>query len=274
MLENKNEELKEKEEQKAEPTEEPKKKEEPKEKEEQKTESKTEPKEKEESQTEPKETSTLTKIDFTLKDTEGLETPEGIDMRIYNFLMRYYQFREYEFPTWNSWCQVLDMYTSMQKVYTGKLGVLHVHRMMVNYNYDLQMKIKRFELQQMINLQDNGFRATYDNSISHTVTVILPYDPKFNQIPEYLRIREEEKKAALPENILRDEKRKKRNVKPKERKVSGKKNHAPPRHNFLVYRTGRVTFSTNGNYESMKNAYDAFNSMVEELRNDISRPDV
>lgn len=70
----------------------------------------------------------------------------------------------------------------------------------------------------IFNKKNNGFIAYYNNSVNNTVTVILPYDPKVRELPENIRLRQEEKKKQQKDYLQKEEKRRKRNLQKPQKK--------------------------------------------------------
>ena len=68
--------------------------------------------------------------------------------------------------------EISRLYTSKKNV-SLKLGDLNIA--MINYSYSLMMNVDRWVLAQLIDGHE-GFRARYDNTTDHHVTVTLPYE--------------------------------------------------------------------------------------------------
>ena len=124
-------------------------------------------------------------------------------------------------------CQKLDFITRIKEVVDHDLDIQEVAEAMVNYNYRLGFEVDRSKLDRLINGQD-GFISHFDNALSTSVTVELPYDP--------------------PANMA---------IKRRRNKV--------PHSTFLVYKSGSVTQSGPGG-EIMREAYYKFRTIIINLR--------
>ena len=140
-----------------------------------------------------------------------------------------------DFLRYEDYCCQLNWIRTLNKVIEKPLEVIDIIKVMVNFNYDLGFYLSRLALAEKIN-GVNGFTARYENTIDHSVTIELPYD--------------------VPEGM----------------KITRRKDRVPC-HTFLVYRSGLVTQS-GPNEELMRPAYNLFNSTINSIRNEISRPGV
>lgn len=209
--------------------------------------------------------------DFYMLPEETIrEKMEGnmIDQKIANFYLRYYKYKT-EFPTLSIYQQfIMKRINSTSFIGTKDLEVIYIRKVMNNYNYDVGFDVKRNELTKCVQILNGDFRVNYDSSLNHTVTVFLPFDPSLKALPEDVQILEDERKARRK----KEEDLKKGYRKPRKNTIKKKKEKKIPQHNFLVYKTGQITFSTNGNYKSMKDAYDRFNTLMEEIKDIIIQP--
>lgn len=83
------------------------------------------------------------------------------------------------------------------------LSLVSIHKVMINYNYDLGFKVNRWLLSNYIKQVDPGFQSDYDNTVHYSVIIKLPIDNK--------------------KSIFKSKKR--------------------PYHTFIVYKSGLVTQS-------------------------------
>lgn len=114
----------------------------------------------------------------SLNEDMSINFPKHIDSRIAKFLLNYVQDYAYH----HILCDFLDNFRNISRVYTDKesetgrtplsLGALNIA--MINYSYSLKMNIDRWSLAQLIDGHE-GFRARYNNTTDHHVTVTLEY---------------------------------------------------------------------------------------------------
>ena len=112
------------------------------------------------------------------------------------------------------------------------LSVDVVDMAMINYSYSLGMSINRWSLVNAINGR-NGFTARYCNSTDHSVTISLPYEVAAN---------------------------------------STRRKNKPPRHTFMVHKSGIVTQS-GPNIDLMRGAYYRFMATIMQIRHMIIQKD-
>ena len=163
--------------------------------------------------------------------------PSDIDSQIVNFYIRYVC----DFAYHHVYCQFLDGVKQITEVIlldsnsgdsdkrNRALSIDCVEMAMINYSYSVGMSIDRWALLNAINNRKNGFTARYCNSTDHSVTICLPYE--------------------MPEGSIR-------------------KKNKPPRHTFMVHRSGIVTQS-GPNIDLMRSAYYRFMSTILQIRHQI-----
>lgn len=127
----------------------------------------------------------------------------------------------------------LNWILTLEDAISGPLEIVNLNKVMVNYNFHLGFNINRKNLADGMNGL-YGFHARFDNSVDHSVTIELPYEP-------------EEDSSGV---------RKKKKV---------------FRHIFLVYKSGLVTQS-GPNEILMEEAYNMFNDAIRSIRNYVERP--
>lgn len=116
-------------------------------------------------------------------------------------------------------CRKLDYIPKFPAIIKEAISVRRLDMAMVNYNYSLGFEIDRDRLNQFIDGQ-NGFVSRYNNALSTSVTIELPYEPPSDSA-----------------------------IKRRKGKI--------PHHTFLVYRSGSVTQSGPGG-KLMEEAYYLF----------------
>ena len=158
--------------------------------------------------------------------------PSDIDPRIINFYIRYVC----DFAYHHVYCQFLDGVKTITEVVSQdpqslqrEISIDSIDMAMINYSYSIGMSIDRWALLNAINNRKNGFTARYCNSTDHSVTICLPYE--------------------MPEGGV-------------------KKKNKPPRHTFMVHRSGIVTQS-GPNIDLMRSAYYRFMSTILQIRQQI-----
>jgi len=139
-----------------------------------------------------------------------------------------------DFAYYHVYCQFLDGVKNITQVATKDLAIERVDMAMINYSYSLGMSVDRWALVNAINGR-NGFTARYCNSTDHSVTISLPY------------------------------------VVPESRKGVRRKNK-PPRHTFMVHKSGIVTQS-GPNIDLMRGAYYRFMATIMQIRPMIIQKD-
>lgn len=157
-----------------------------------------------------------------------VKTPESIDTDFANFLLSFCD----EFLYHSLYCKKIDFILTI--INSPGVHVIHepieiktINEVMVNFNYSLGFEVNRSLLNELIDGR-NGFMSRYNNALSTSVTIELPYESLENSA-----------------------------IKRRKNKV--------PHHTFLVYRSGSVTQSGPGGKE-MERAYYLFMSLICELR--------
>lgn len=140
-----------------------------------------------------------------------------------------------DFAYHHVYCQFLDSVKEIEEVATDDLAIDSVDMAMINYSYSLGMCIDRWQLLNNINGR-NGFSARYCNSTDHSVTITLPYE--------------------LPEGSRNRVRRK----------------NKPPRHTFIVHKSGIVTQS-GPNVDLIRSAYYRFMATILEIKEAIIQRD-
>ena len=183
-----------------------------------------------------------------------------LSTRILDFMLSYYG----EFQSYEDFMMALSRYSSIDTVISPQeVKVLHIQKVMVNYNYDLGFKIDRKQLIMHLNMRnDPEFKAYYNNVIEHTVTVKMPYNIAENQLPDEIKHMEQERKML--EEDLKKPKKKKKADKPEK----PSKKHQKHDSTILFYRTGRVTQSSP--CQSIgRVAYNKLKSAIMEIQHEI-----
>jgi len=129
----------------------------------------------------------------------------------------------------------LNWILTLEDAITAPLEIVNINKVMVNYNFHIGFNVNRKNLAEYINGM-YGFHASFDNSINHSVTIELPYEPSEEQ------------------SMIR-----------KKKKVF--------RHTFLVYKSGLVTQS-GPNEDLMEDAYNLFIQAIHEIRSHVERPGI
>ena len=96
--------------------------------------------------------------------------PQDVDVEIADFILRQIN----DFTYHSDFCQDIDILLNASALITKPLAIDKVHKVMVNFKYNLGFKVDRFELAKAIS-GVNGFYAQYDNSMEYNVTITLPY---------------------------------------------------------------------------------------------------
>lgn len=123
-------------------------------------------------------------------------------------------------------CKKYEFLRKVSYVSNPSLHVTEYYEAMVNYNYYLGFEVDRFQLNNAIDRR-YGFISRYNNALSNSVTVELPYEPVNNK-----------------------------NSKRRKNKI--------PHHTFLIYKSGAVTQSGPGG-DLMKEAYYLFMNTIKEI---------
>lgn len=149
--------------------------------------------------------------------------PEHMDEEIVRFLVSMAD----DFLYHQDFCKKIDYILRFHEIVDEPLEILHVTEVMVNYNFSLGFEVDRLLLNEAIDGQE-GFVSRYNNALSTSVTIELPY--------EY----------------------------PETRMIKSRANKKP-KHTFLVYRSGSITFSSSS-MSLMKPIYEKFRRLINELR--------
>lgn len=152
--------------------------------------------------------------------------PSHFDIEMVNFVLSLCG----DFLYHSDMCKKLDFIPKIDKLISYPLEINNVDEAMVNYNFNLGFEIDRTKLNQLTDGR-NGFVSRYNNALSNSVTLELPYEPMENKT-----------------------------IKRKKNKV--------PHMTFLCYKSGSVTLSGPGG-EIMKIAYNLFMNTVSELKSCI-----
>lgn len=155
-----------------------------------------------------------------------IEIPENLNKDVVMFLLSLCD----DFLYHEDMCHKLDFIPNIRTIIDEPLELIRVDEAMVNYNYSLGFEVDRDKLNQFID-GINGFISRYNNALSTSVTIELPYEP-------------------APGTSI---KRRKNKI---------------PHHTFLVYRSGSVTQSGPGR-KLMENAYYLFMNTIADLQSHI-----
>lgn len=109
--------------------------------------------------------------EFELNHDLTLPETETYDRRIATFLLR----AASDYVYHNALTQFWDYILTQSMVITRPCEVKQVDIAMINYNYNLNIWIKRFELARLINGVDN-FTAKFRNDVDYHVTIERPYE--------------------------------------------------------------------------------------------------
>jgi len=132
----------------------------------------------------------------------------------------------HEFHYYNDFCHEVEILKDIPSIISETLEIEQVHKVMVNYKYNLGFEVDRFQLTTLVNGRD-GFFAQYDNVLEHNVTIHMPY--------------------TLPEG-----------------QKSLRKKDKVPCHTFIVYKSGIVTQSGPGE-ELMEDVYYKFMNIIADI---------
>jgi hypothetical protein len=132
----------------------------------------------------------------------SLNYPKNINVRIANFLVKYIQDYAYH----HVFCEFLENFKDIDRVFIPKpteghsnndtsptLSLGDMNIIMINYSYSLGMNVDRWALAQLIDgysctkNDDHGsecrtYKATYNNTTDHHVTISVPYEADNNEI--------------------------------------------------------------------------------------------
>ena len=153
----------------------------------------------------------------------NVEIPENLDKEVVNFLLTLAG----DFKYHEDLCSKLDFVPNIKAIIDEPLEIDNMDIVMMNYNYSLGFEIDRAKLNQFINGK-SGFISRYNNALSTSVTIELPYVP----------------------DMVKSIKRQKNKI---------------PHHSFLCYRSGSVTQSGPGG-KIMEDAYYMFMNIIAELK--------
>jgi hypothetical protein len=153
----------------------------------------------------------------------AVQIPNNINESIAMFLLSLCE----DFIYHQDMCRKLNFIPNIHIIIDEPLELKHIDEAMVNYNYSLGFEVDRSRLNQLIDGR-NGFISRYNNALSTSVTVELPYDPPINT-----------------------------SIKRRKNKI--------PHHSFLCYRSGSVTQSGPGG-TLMRDAYYLFMNTIAQLR--------
>jgi hypothetical protein len=151
-----------------------------------------------------------------------IPVPDHIDSELVNFFVSMGD----DFLYHSDFAQKIEYIPNIYTIIDEPLEIDHVDEAMVNYNYSLGFEVDRFSLDRYIDGQ-NGFISRYNNALSTSVTIELPYEP------------------------------------PAGTTIKRRKNKIP-HHTFLVYRSGSVTQSGPGG-KLMEQAYYLFMATIQAL---------
>lgn len=149
--------------------------------------------------------------------------PSKFDKELISFLLSLSD----DFLYHNDYCNKLDFLINIKEIIDEPLELQSVDEAMVNYNYSLGYEVNRTILDELID-NKNGFVSRYNNALSTSVTIELPYEPTNTS-----------------------------SIKRRKNKI--------PHHTFLVYKSGSVTQS-GPNSDLMKDAYYLFMETINELK--------
>jgi len=149
--------------------------------------------------------------------------PETLDKDMILFLVSLWD----DFIYHEDLCRKLDYVGTLHKIMNSNIEIKSIDEAMVNYNYPLGFEVDRERLNQYIDGK-NGFISRYNNALTTSVTIELPYEPRVGT-----------------------------SIKIRKNKV--------PHHTFLCYRSGSITQSGPGG-ELMKEAYYLFMNTIAQLR--------
>lgn len=153
----------------------------------------------------------------------NLPIPSEFDPNIVSFLLSMAE----DFIYHGDFCAKLDFISTMKKIIDEPLKICQMNEAMVNYNFSLGFEVNRSKLNRFIDGQE-GFVSRYDNALSSSVTVELPYVPQEGTF-----------------------------IKKRKNKI--------PHTTFLIYRSGSCTLSSANNI-ILEPAYYSFMNLISQLR--------
>ena len=163
---------------------------------------------------------------------EYYEKIEGADERVVKFFIKYApDYRYYE-----HYMSFIDDVLHIDTVAEFPVAIDQVFPLMVNFSYSLNMIINRPALARCIDGVD-GFKAYYNNTTDHCVTVVLPYKPTKEM------------------KLLKKNKANKEN-----------------QHTFMIYKSGLVTQS-GPNLPLVRGAYIKFNNFIRSVADQVRQKD-
>lgn len=157
-----------------------------------------------------------------LYKTPETKIPDNLDREMTEFFLDLIK----DFLFHSDMCKKLEYMLEVPDIVNGVPEISNVNEVMVNYNYSLGFEVNRFKLNQFIKGY-GGFVSRYNNALSNSVTIELPYTP-------------------LDATIKR------------------RKNRIP-HHTFLVYKSGSVTQSGPGG-KLMEDVYYEFMNIISDLK--------
>lgn len=155
-----------------------------------------------------------------------VDIPEDLNIEVTQFLLSLCD----DFLYHSDMMLKLDYIPNIHTIIENPLEIKSLNEAMVNYNYTLGFEVDRTALNLYIDGQ-NGFISRYNNALSNSVTIELPYEPSEDST-----------------------------IKRRKNKI--------PHQTFLVYRSGSVTQSGPGG-ELMRDAYYLFMETIAQLRSYI-----
>lgn len=174
----------------------------------------------------------LTNTPIRVIKVNSVKIPEGYPDKypedIDERIVNFYIKYASDFAYYHVYCQFLDSVKNITQVASSDLGIETVDMAMINYSYSLGMSVDRWALVNAINGR-NGFTARYCNSTDHSVTISLPYEVQEGS------------------------------------KTSVRRTNKPPRHTFMVHKSGIVTQS-GPNIDLMHGAYYLFMATIMQIK--------
>lgn len=173
--------------------------------------------------------------DYTIKSKIDATPPKYFDRDILNLFISFHE----DFIYYKDFCSKLDFLLTIKYVIARVpndapcspiLRLDYIDEAMVNYNYSLGFEVDRSLLDYHIDGL-NGFMSRYNNALSTSVVIELPYKPREGTI-----------------------------IKRRKNKI--------PHHTFLVYKSGSVTQSGPGG-DMMRDVYYLFMNTIMMLKDQI-----
>lgn len=178
----------------------------------------------------------ITKVEMKVMEVKSLkipsEYPDNYPSEVDKRIVNFYIKYISDFSYHHVYCQFLDNVKNITQVATKDLSIENLDMAMINYSYSLGMCIDRWSLLNAINGR-NGFSARYCNSTDHSVTISLPYEVEDSSV---------------------------------------RRKNKPPRHTFMVHKSGIVTQS-GPNIDLMRGAYYRFMATIMQIRSQIIQND-